>query len=93
MRYCGRLSVGFRHLNLQEEYRSDKDSIIDDFLIRCLEVSKFYDRAVGYFTSEGLSLAARGIVEFIRGGGKKIRLVISPVLSAEDAEDMKSGYE
>jgi len=29
-----------------------------------------YDRAVGYFTASGLSLAARGIAELLKNNGK-----------------------
>ncbi len=80
-----------RELPLRIGYRSDTGSIIDDFYVPCLSVSKQYRRAVGYFTSGGLSVAARGIAQFIRGDGR-MYLVASPFFSPEDIEVIRRGY-
>jgi superfamily II DNA or RNA helicase len=76
---------------LKLEYRSDIDNLVDDFFIPCLRESLRYDRAVGYFTSDGLSVAARGIYALVRRGGS-VRLVASPRLKEEDVEQIKKGY-
>ncbi len=78
-------------LPLRIGYRSDSGSIIDDFYVPCLSVSKQYRRAVGYFTSGGLSVAARGLARFISGDGL-MYLVASPFFSAEDIETIRRGY-
>ena len=78
-------------LPLRLSYRSDADSIITDFYVPCLKASKNYDRAVGFFSSSALSLAAKGLHAFLSGGGK-MRLVASPLLSPEDIAAITSGY-
>jgi hypothetical protein len=44
----------------ETEYRSDSHDLVRDFYLLCLSRSTLYRRAVGYFTSRGLSLAAAG---------------------------------
>jgi superfamily II DNA or RNA helicase len=79
-----------QHLDLREQYRSDDSDLVRDFYVPCLTLARTYDRAVGYFTSEGLALAAEGLDAFVAAGGQ-MRLVASPVFSAEDAEAMRMG--
>jgi hypothetical protein len=50
-----------------------------------------YQRAVGYFTSRGLAVAAQGITALINGNGK-MQLVASPLFDQEDLEAITSGY-
>ena len=64
--------------------------MIKDFYEPCLAVAASYDRAVGYFTSHGLALAARGLEAFA-SGGHRMRLVASPVLSEEDLDAIDWG--
>lgn len=80
-----------RDINLRKSYRSDEHNLIKDFYIPCFSVSVFYKRAVGYFSSSALSLAARGIYSFIKGGGK-MELIASPYLSKDDIENINKGY-
>ncbi|MFC1926923.1 DEAD/DEAH box helicase family protein [Chloroflexota bacterium] len=74
------------------EYRSDKSNVVDEFYIPCFKESIEYCRAVGYFTSYGLSLAAKGLATFIQSGGH-MRLVASPLLDPEDIVALTKGYE
>ena len=60
--------------------------------MRCLAESVEYWRAVGYFTSHGLALAAKGLAAFVSNGGR-MRLVASPLLEPEDIEAFTRGYE
>jgi len=76
--------------DIKLEYRSDYDDLVD-FYVRCLSQSTSYDRAVGYFTSNGLSTAGRGVVSLIKRGGS-MRLVASPHLSEQDIRDIEMGY-
>ena len=83
--------MSLQKLDLQCEYRSDQTNTVTDFYIPCLSVSAEYWRAVGYFTSQGLALAAKGLASFIQNEGK-MRLVASPVLTEDDVFAIKQGY-
>ena len=85
-------ALNLQTLNLQEEYRSDRHDLIEDFYIPCLARSTLYCRAVGYFSSSSMVAVARGLTALIRGGGK-MRLIASPHLSAEDIEAIASGLQ
>ena len=75
-------------LSINMSYRTGRDNIVDDFYIPCLEASTLYRRAVGYFTSHGLSVAARGVANLAFRKGK-MRLVASPRLEPEDVEVLR----
>ena len=49
-----------RSLKLKEQYRSDEDDIISDFLIPCLNNCIQYDRALEYVTLRGLTTLSLG---------------------------------
>ena len=84
--------MGLSSLDLRLRYRSDEDDLVNDFFIPSLEESVRYDRAVGFFTAQSLSLLARGISSLIRNQGV-MRLVIDPILSAKDVDLIRHGYE
>lgn len=75
--------MSLRDLQLLDEYRSDAVNIVDGFYVPCLSESKEYWRAVGFFTSKGLALGARGLATFVNREGH-MRLVASPWLEPED---------
>lgn len=81
-----------RTIPLAGRYRNSLNNVVEDFYIPCLRAGINYDRAVGYFTSGSLAVAAEGIDEFARAGGK-MRLIASPNLRKEDIEDIHRGYE
>ena len=83
--------MSLRNLDLQCEYRSDQTNTVTDFYVPCLSVSREYWRAVGYFTSQGLALAARGLSSFLQNEGK-MRLVASPLLTEDDILAIQQGY-
>ena len=78
-------------LVLDISYRSDTSNVVTQFYVPCLEESILYRRAAGYFTSSGLSLAAKGIAHLIKNGGR-IRLVASPHLTDDDLAAITAGY-
>lgn len=84
--------MSLKQLNIQEEYRSDRDHLIQDFYIPCLEQSIAYYRAVGFFSSSSLAAAAKGITALIRSGGT-MQLIASPYLSSEDAAAITLGIK
>ena len=81
-----------RDLNLQSEYRSDRGDLVHDFYIPCLENSRLYSRAVGFFSSTSMASVARGLLALIQSGGK-MRLIASPCLSEQDAEAIALGLK
>lgn len=85
-------SLSLKDLKIQDDYRSDRDNLISDFYIPCLENSKTYDRAVGFFSSTSMAVLADGLMSFVRTGGK-MRLVASPQLSEEDIEAIAQGLQ
>jgi DNA phosphorothioation system restriction enzyme len=72
-------------LPIRISYRSGQDDVLEDFYRPCLEQAVLYRRAVGYFTSAGLTHAAKGLASLVVRGGK-MRLVASPQLSDDDIE-------
>jgi len=84
--------MSLKDLDLAFEYRSDTTNIVDNFYIPCLVESVEYWRAVGYFTSQGLALAAKGLAAFVAHDGR-MRLVASPWFEPEDVEAFRHGYE
>lgn len=85
------LDLNLSKIDLKVTYRSVDSDILNEFLIPCLQQSILYKRAVGYFTSASLAEAARGLVNFVKNGGK-MQLVASPRLTADDIESIKKGY-
>lgn len=77
---------------LAYEYRSDRSNLVDEFYVPCFKESIEYCRAVGFFTSHGLALAAKGLATFLQHGGR-MRLVASPLLEPEDIGALTRGYE
>ena len=68
---------------LRVSYRSGRDDLVRDFYVPCLGLAILYQRAVGYFTSSGLALAARGVADLVARRGK-MQLVASPHLEEAD---------
>jgi len=81
-----------QNLTFQDEYRSDRCNLIQDFYIPCLENATLYRRAVGFFSSTSMAAAAKGLTALIRTGGK-MQLIASPNLSAEDADAITTGLQ
>lgn len=78
--------------NLEGYHDCEKENLAYDILVPILSASKYYDRAVGFFSSSSLIETATGLTEIYKMGGH-IRMIMSPRLTKEDAEAIKSGYE
>lgn len=78
-------------LQFKQAYHKPEDDIALGFYLPCLASASKYDRAVGYFSSAIYALAWPSLSEFVSNGGK-MRLICSPVLSADDAGAMREGY-
>lgn len=79
-----------RNAALKYTYSSEDSSIVKDFYIPALKNASSYDRAVGFFSSSSLSIAARGLAHLLINGGG-MRLIIGYPVSPEDFEAIKSG--
>ena len=77
-------------LNLKSVYRTGRDDLYNDFYKKSLAVSVTYDRAVGYFSSEILSMSLKGLSKLILSNGC-MRLIIGHPLSNEEFEAVKHG--
>ena len=80
--------MGLRDIEIKPVYYSDEDNLLQDFYIPVLSEAVRYDRIAGYFSSNSLAIAAKGIANFINAGGT-IRLIANVVLSTEDQEAIK----
>jgi DNA phosphorothioation system restriction enzyme len=85
-------TMSLKELNLRNQYRSDRTDLVQDFYIPCLKRSVFYDRAVGFFSSTSLMIAAQGLQAFIQSQGR-MRLIASPHLSHEDIAAIQQGLK
>lgn len=64
---------------------TSEDSLIDELYMPCLKWADRFDRGVGYFTTGWLTYNIVGLSDFASRGGK-MRLITSPILSAEDTD-------
>ncbi len=74
------------------QYSSDEKNLVRDFYVPCMKEANLYRRAVGYFTSHGLSVAAQGVAHLLNNGGR-IQLIASPALTEEDCVAINEGYK
>ena len=84
--------MSFIDLNLQFEYRSFTNDIVNDFYIPVLKEAVHYKRAVGFFSSSALMDILPGIVGLLRNGGD-IEVIACPNLSEEDVNAIKEGLQ
>lgn len=84
--------MSLKNLDLKFKYRSDNDQIYKDFYDICIQETKYYYRAAGYFTSGSLSTIARGLERFIQSDGK-IRIIANPYLNEDDVNAISLGYK
>lgn len=81
-----------KDLDLQQNYRSGRDVLLDDFYVPCLEEAVVYDRAVGFFSSSLYQIVAVAYSDFVRRGGH-MRLICSPATNPDDFEAIKTADE
>lgn len=84
--------MGFKDIQIKNEYRSLIDDVVNDFYIPLLGEAVLYQRAVGFFSSSALAMISQGIEGLVQNGGK-IQIIASPKLSAVDIEEIRKGYE
>ncbi|MFO0884818.1 MAG: DEAD/DEAH box helicase family protein [Pirellulales bacterium] len=80
-----------RKLELSTSYHKGENDIGREFYIPCMERARRYDRAVGFFNSTIFSLAWASLKQFVDQQGR-MRIICSPILSADDAKALSEGY-
>ena len=63
-----------------------------EFFTEGLIESKYFDLGLGFFSTSGIRCLAYGFALFIANGGK-MRVVINHILSEQDKQAIKNGYE
>lgn len=84
--------MGYNDLQILRSYKTNKNDIVKEFYIPTLTTSVLYKRAVGFFSSTALIELSKGIAGLIRKKGK-IKFIVSPLLSEDDIEAIKRGYD
>lgn len=79
-----------RDLTLRAVYDTSGNNISKELIIPLLSHATIYNRGVGYFTSNWISLNLQGILAFIENGGKA-KIVTSPYLEDEDIDSIYQG--
>ena len=83
--------MGLRELSLKEEYRSDRDNLIEEFFIPCLDNCIEYDRAVEYATLKSLTGYYFGLKSFLENS-VQIRIVTGHRLRTSDLNILSKLY-
>lgn len=80
----------FAEIDIKTTYDSEGNNLVRDFYLPVLSNSVRYDRAVGYFSSSMLVLAAQGLSGLIENGGT-MRLVIGEYLTDDEFSAIQRG--
>ncbi len=83
--------MGLWGLSLKEEYRSDRDNLIEEFFIPCLDNCIEYDRAVEYVTLRSLTGYYFGLKSFLENN-VQIRFVIGHRFRTSDLNILSKLY-
>jgi superfamily II DNA or RNA helicase len=83
-------SDGFEVISVKPVIDSSATDFIQDFYVPILSKSVEYKRGAGYFTTNWLQSAARGITELAENGGTA-KWITSPILDENDWEAIKTG--
>ena len=84
--------MDLKSLQFKAAYCSDDDDLLHDFYIPALSNSISYRRLAGYFSSNALAAAAKGIASFVKNGGR-IQLIANVVLSEGDQEAIQDALK
>lgn len=83
------VSKSLPDIPLKATYSSLETNLVKNVVDPLLQASIKYDRGVGFFTSGWLKEAARGILVFVKQGGKA-RIITSPNLSVKDWQTIRA---
>ena len=83
--------MGLREISLKEQYRSDRDNLIEEFFIPCLDNCIEYDRAVEYVTLRSLTGYYFGLKSFLENN-VQIRFVVGHRFRTSDLNILTQLY-
>lgn len=83
--------MGLKDLSLKEEYRSDRDNLIEEFFLPCLDNCIEYDRAVEYVALKSLTAYYFGLKSFVQNN-VQIRMVTGHRLRTSDLNVLTKLY-
>ena len=83
--------MGLKDLSLKEEYRSDRDNLIEEFFLPCLDNCIEYDRAVEYIALKSLTAYYFGLKSFVQNN-VQIRMVTGHRLRTSDLNVLAKLY-
>lgn len=82
--------MSLRNVDTKLIYDSSVDNIEEDLFVPLMEESKKYYRGIGYFSSNWIQIALKGIEKIILNNGK-IYMITSPNLTKEDYNAIEKG--
>lgn len=90
--------MSFKELIIERKYRSSEHvNLGEEFIAKVLPHSVSYKRAVGFFSSSSLVYTSRGLLKIAShykpGLEPVIKFIVSPRLSHEDVEAIRTGYK
>ena len=74
-------------------YMLPTDPLAEEVLIPSFRAAARVDCMVGFFSSEVLASLAPGLATYVIGSGNSFRLIVSPLLRAEDQMAIEEGLE
>jgi len=83
--------LGLKDLSLKEEYRSDRENLIEEFFLPCLDNCIEYDRAVEYIALKSLTAYYFGLKSFVQNN-VQIRMVTGHRLRTSDLNVLAKLY-
>jgi len=82
--------ANLKELSFKPVYRTGVDDLYRDFYAPAMASSVRYDRAVGYFSSEILSMSLKGLSKLVSANGE-MRLIIGHPLTIDEFNAVKHG--
>lgn len=84
--------MSFLNLTLKHSYNSEQDDLLNDFYIPVLREASTYRRVTGYFSSTSFAVAATGLAQFVKNGGR-MQFILNVWLTDEDYEQIDRGMQ
>jgi len=83
--------LGLKDLSLKEAYRSDRDNLLEEFFLPCLDSCIEYDRAVEYVALKSLTAYYFSLKSFLQNNAQ-IRIVTGHRLRTSDLNVLSKLY-
>ena len=77
--------MSLRHLDLKEEYRSDRNNIMSEFFYPCMSNCTEYSRCVDFLSLQSLTAIAMSFANF-SSGNAKLRMITGHVFRTRDLD-------